>query len=439
MTKPGAIRFGPATLQDGVTKRHAWGLMYASFVTIGLATGIAVLTPYVLTNNLGIAQSAQGTALGTLAVAQELALLIGFALFGALADKVGRRLVYCLGLALLAVAYGSYAYGSTMAELVFFRVLYAFGIGAATGMFATIISDYAVVNDRGKMTAMCGFLNGLGVVVVAIFLGKLPGIFAAGGASAVEAGQDALGVVAAVAGVSALVLWLLLKPGVPASVDSKKPIAKLLGEGFAAARSNRRIAISYVAAFVARGDIAIVGLFAIAWGNQAAIADGFSAAEAASKGSIPFVIAQSTALLWPAVIALPLDRMPRMKSLALMMGLGMIGYCALVLVDDPLLPLAIPFFVLLGIGQISAFLGAQTVIGKEAPEEVRASVIGLFNFSGALGILVLTGVGGVLFDKVGPWAPFFLVGLLNGAVALLAFWQWRSEKAAGTAEAAITL
>ncbi len=421
------LRFGPATLQEGVRRIHAWGLMYASFVTIGLATGIAVLTPYVLTTNLGIPQSAQGTALGSLAIAQELALLIGFALFGVLADKFGRRVVYALGMALLAVAYGAYAYGETMAGLVFFRVLYAFGIGAATGMFATIISDYAVENDRGKLTALCGFLNGLGVVVVAIFLGKLPAIFAARGASPMEAGQSALGVVALVAGVSAIVLWLTLKPGVPTSVDAKKPISKLLSEGIAAAKSNRRIAISYCAAFVARGDIAIVGLFAIAWGNQAAIADGFSAADAASKGNIPFVIAQSTALLWPAIIAVPLDRMKRMKALSWCMGLGMVGYCALVLVGDPLKPLAIPFFVLLGIGQISAFLGAQTIIGKEAPEAVRASVIGVFNFCGALGILILTGIGGVLFDRVGPWAPFFLVGLLNGAVALLAWREQRRE------------
>ena len=424
MASQPSVQFGPATLQAGIRRKNAWGLMYASFVTIGLATGIAVLTPYVLTTNLGIPQAAQGTALGTLAIAQELALLLGFALFGALADKFGRRVVYSLGMVLLAVAYGAYAFGGSMAELVFYRVLYAFGIGAATGMFATIISDYAVEEDRGKLTALCGFLNGLGVVVVAIFLGKLPAFFASRGASPVAAGQDALALVAAVAAVSAVVLWLTLKPGAPASVDAKKPLSQLLSEGIAAARGNRRIAISYCAAFVARGDIAIVGLFAIAWGNQAAIADGFSAAEAASKGNLPFVIAQSTALLWPAAIAVPLDRMARMKALALCMGLGMIGYCALVLVEDPLQPLAIPFFVLLGVGQISAFLGAQTIIGKEAPEALRASVIGVFNFCGAFGILVLTGIGGLLFDRIGPWAPFFLVGLLNGLVALLA---WREQ------------
>ena len=427
MTDQAGRRFGPATLQAGVSLRNAWGLMYASFVTIGLATGIAILTPYVLSTNLGIPPENHGTALGTLAVSQELALLLGFALFGAMADKIGRRAVYAIGMALLALAYGAYAFSSSMVELIGWRVVYAFGIGAATGMYATIISDYAVVADRGKLTALCGFLNGLGVVVVAIFLAKLPALFAGRGADPLSAGQDALGVVAGVAALSALVLWLMLRPGGPPSVDRSKPLVQLLGEGLAAARANRRIAISYAAAFVARGDIAIVGLFAIAWGNQAAVADGLSAAEAASKGNLPFVIAQSTALLWPAVIAVPLDRMKRMKALALTMLLGAVGYAALVLVADPLESMAIPFFMLLGIGQISALLGSQTLIGKEAPEATRGSVIGLFNFCGALGILILTGIGGILFDRIGPWAPFMLVGVLNGVVFLLAWAQQRRE------------
>lgn len=437
MASSAPVRFGPIGLQQGVSHRHVWGLMYGAFVTIGLATGIAVLTPYILTTNLGIPQAAQGKALGSLAVVQELALLAGFVVFGPMADKLGRRIVFSLGMLLLAVAYFAYAFSTGMGELMAFRVVYALGIGAATGMYATIVSDYALVNDRGKLTALCGFLNGLGVVVVALFLGRLPSFFAARGADPVTAGQESLAVVAAVAAFSGLVLWLMLKPGVPPAVDQRKPFRALLGEGIGAARKNRRIAICYAAAFVARGDIAIVGLFAIAWGNREAIAAGFSAADAASKGNIPFIIAQSTALLWPAVIAVPLDRMGRMKSLAFTMALGAIGYCSLFFVENPLLPAAIPLFVLLGIGQISALLGAQTAIAKEAPEEVRGSVIGVYNFCGALGILLLTGIGGWLFDAVGPWAPFMLVGALNGVVGLLAWAQHRREANGGSEAVAV--
>ncbi len=430
MSETGTTRFGPATLQAGVSKGHGWALMYASFVSIGLATGIATLTPYILTANLGISEANQGKALGTLAVVQEIVLIFAFGFFGAMADKIGRRPVYAFGLLLLALAYFLFPYGTTMAELALFRIIFALGIGAATGMLATVISDYAVEQDRGKLTALCGFLNGLGIVLATTLLGKLPAIFVKGGASEIEAGRTAMAVAASVALVSALVLWIGLKRGLPPSVDAKKPAMALLREGLVAAKENRRIGLAYCAAFVARGDIAIVGLFAIAWGKQAAMADGFSAAEALSKGIIPFVIAQSAALLWPAIIAVPLDRMHRMKALSLCMLLGMIGYCLMAFVRDPLLPVAIPFFMLLGIGQISAFLGAQTIIGKEAPEALRGSVIGLFNFFGAVGILILTGLGGWMFDRFAPWAPFLLVGILNGVVALLCWRQFRAEGAA---------
>lgn len=424
-----SIKFGPVALQPEVTRGHAWALMYASFVTIGLATGIATLTPYILTTNLGIPEAEQGRALGSLAIAQELALLIAFSFFGTLADKIGRRPVYAIGMLLLTAAYALFPYGGTLTMLGAYRVIFAFGTGATTGMLATIISDYAAEQDRGKMTALCGFLNGLGIVIATTLLGKLPAVFVSRGVDEITAGRNAMGVAAGVALVSSLILWLSLKKGVPAATDSKKPALALLKEGIAAGRANRRIAISYAAAFVARGDIAIVGLFAIAWGKQAAIADGLSTAEALSKGVIPFVVAQSVALLWPAVIAVPLDRMHRMKALGWCMFMGAIGYCLMFFVRDPLLPASLPLFALLGIGQISAFIGAQTIIGKEAPESVRGSVIGLFNFSGAVGILILTGIGGWLFDQVGPWSPFVLVGLLNGLIAILCWKEYKREQA----------
>ena len=81
---------------------------------------------------------------------------------------------------------------------------------------------------------------------------------------------------------------------------------------------------------------------------------------------------------------------------------------------------AIPVFVLLGIGQISAFLGSATLIGQEAPKVNRGSVVGVFNSAGAIGILIASGIGGRLFDTVGPSAPFVLVGFFNGLVLLAA-------------------
>jgi MFS family permease len=422
-------KFGPIGTEAGVSTWNMWSLMYASLVSIGVVTGMAAMTPYVLTVNLSVPENQQGAALGTLALWQEIALICAYGPLGMLADKFGRKIIYAAGFCTLALGYVLFPYATNMTELSIARLVYTLGIGAITGMLATVIADYGAEKDRGKLGAMTGFLNGLGVVIVTLFIGKLPALFVAGGASDVQAGRDTMLVAASICLVSALVLWFGLKNGAPAQKagTAKKPALQLLKEGFGLAGKSNRIALSYMSAFVARGDLAIVGLFAIAWGKQAAIAKGMSNAEALSAGLVPFIVAQSVALIWPGVIAIPLDRMKRMNVLALCMGLGAIGYCSLIFVKDPLAAATLPLFALLGVGQISAFLGAQTVIAKEAPEELRGSVIGAFNFCGAVGILVLSLVGGYMFDHIGPWSTFFMVGILNGCIALGALWLGASE------------
>jgi MFS family permease len=219
----------------------------------------------------------------------------------------------------------------------------------------------------------------------------------------------------------ALLLWVGLRGDRPEAPAGPRPgLAQQLREGLAVARRDPEVALACAAAFVARGDLVIVGLFTIAWGKLAATQAGMAPAEAIEAGRLPFVIAQAAALLWPLAVIWWVDRLPRLAVLGWAMGIGSLGYLTMRFVGDPLSTAAIPWFALLGIGQISAVLGAQTLIGKAAPEASRGAVIGLFNFAGALGILVLSALGGWAFDVLGPASPFLIVGALNGLVALAA-------------------
>jgi MFS family permease len=174
------------------------------------------------------------------------------------------------------------------------------------------------------------------------------------------------------------------------------------------------VLLAYSAAFIARGDQAVNAFFLILWGTLAGKAAGMTPATALTTATLTmFVPAQIAALVWAPILGPFLDRFDRVTALAICMVLAAIGNLSLLLLADPLAGVGIVFFILLGIGQISVFLAAQSLIGQAAPTEKRGSVLGAFNVSGAIGILLITWSGGWLFDTIDPRAPFVVVGVIN--------------------------
>ena len=341
--------------------------------------------------------------------------LLLFVPAGVLMDRVGRKPVYSAGFVLLALAYSLYPLSRSVDELTIFRMIYAIGIVAVTGGLSTVMIDYPAERSRGKLIAMTGFLNGLGIVVLNRFFGGLPQQLVAKGFSGNDAGLYTHLAVAGVSLVAAVVVGFGLKGGTPVSSHERPALRTLFISGISCTK-NPKILLSYAAAFVARGDQSIIGTFLPLWGTTAGIAMGMAPAEAVKKGMMIFIISQAAALLWAPVIGPLIDRWNRVTALVVCMGLASIGYLSLGLIGNPYEPGSILFFVLLGIGQISSFLGAQSLIGQEAPKAERGSVIGMFNISGAIGILVITLIGGRLFDSMSPKAPFMVVGAINALV-----------------------
>jgi MFS family permease len=187
------------------------------------------------------------------------------------------------------------------------------------------------------------------------------------------------------------------------------------------------VALAYACAFIARGDLVVIGTFVNLWGTNAALAAGLDPAAASAKGRLLFAAATTAGLVWLPVMGYMLDKVNRVTGTIICMTLAALGFLFTDMVDDPLDKKSLIFFILLGIGQISAFVGAATLIGQEAPKESRGAVVGLFNMSGAIGILFCTAVGGRLYDSVGPHAVFELVGSLSVLVVIFALWvRWKA-------------
>jgi MFS family permease len=413
-------RFWFIDLAPGVTHFNMWVFLYASYATIGLLTFVAVGTPYVLSANLGIPLTEQGRVTGDLTFFNELALLAVFGPVGVMADRIGRREVFALGLLVMGIAYALYPFATSLGELTAYRMLYAAGIAAATGMLGTLIADYPQSQSRGKMVALGGTLNGLGVVSVTVGLGGLLKTFVNQGMSAQEAGQYGHLVVAALCIISAVLIQIGVRPGTPVAKEERPPVGELIRSAFLEAR-NPRIALAYACAFIARSDLVVLGTFSILWGSTVAQMGGMDPASAAGLAArSTFGIASAAGLVWLPVMGFILDRINRVTGTAICMSLTAIGFLSTLLMDNPLeSPL---LWVLVGVGNISAFAGATTLVSSEAPAAKRGVVVGMFNMMGVIGILVSSGVGGRLFDSIRPAAPFVLIGTLSALVAIFAIY-----------------
>lgn len=421
-------RIGPVELAPSIEPKHALTFLVAAFFSISMITFVSIGQAYILNVHLGVPSSQQGTISGDLVFWTEIVTLLLFGPAGAIMDRLGRKPVYAAGFFILALAYLLYPLATNVTELTMYRMVYAVGIVAVTSGLATVLVDYPAERSRGKLIAIIGFLNGLGIVILNQLFGSMPKMLVAKGFSGTEAGFWTHAAVAATGMVMGFVVIAGLKGGTPVRPGEHLPLKQLLTSGFTQAR-NPRILLSYAAAFVARGDQSIIGTFVPLWGTMAGISMGMAPAEAVRKGMIIFVISQAAALLWAPVVGPMTDRMNRVTALNVCMGLAAAGYLSLTLIGNPLDPGSSIFFVLLGIGQISAFLGSQSLIGQEAPRAARGSVIGAFNISGAVGILVITMAGGRLFDGLSPKAPFLIVGVINLLVmALGIFVRIREQK-----------
>lgn len=413
-------KFGWVRLAPGVSHWNMWAFLYASFATIGLLTFVTVGTPYVLNANLGIPIDQQGTVIGDLTVWSEIGLLMVFGPVGVMADRIGRRGVYVIGFIVMGIAYALYPFATSLPELTVYRMIYAAGVAACTGMLATIVADYPYSPDRGKLVALGGTLNAIGVICVVVILGGLMKSFVDGGADPLAAGRMAHLFIAGLCLISAVVVALGVRKGTPAPQEQRPPVGELVRSAILEAR-NPRIALAYGCAFIARADLVILGTFSTLWGTTAALNDGMPIAEAvATSARMTFGTASLAGLIWLPIMGIILDRINRVTGTLLCMVLTAIGFMSTLLIDDPVLMKNQWIWVLVGIGNISAFIGAMTLVSAEAPIAKRGVIIGMFNIMGVIGIMVCSVIGGRLFDAWSPAGPFVLIGGLSVLMSIAA-------------------
>ncbi|MDH9161992.1 MULTISPECIES: multidrug efflux MFS transporter NorA [Staphylococcus] len=157
-------------------------ILYFNIFLVFLGIGLIVPVLPVYLKDLGL----NGSDLGVLVAAFALAQMIISPFGGTLADKLGKKLIICIGLALFAISEFLFAVSHTFSLLIVSRILGGFSAGmvmpGVTGMIADLSKGKDKAKNFGYMSAIInsGFILGPGLGgFLAEFSHRLP-FFVAG-------------------------------------------------------------------------------------------------------------------------------------------------------------------------------------------------------------------------------------------------------------------
>ncbi|HJP05480.1 MAG: MFS transporter [Chromatiales bacterium] len=414
-----AQRLGPIWLAPGISRGNVITKLYASFISIGMLSGMSLLQGYVLTEHLLIPRSQQGQVTGILSVWTEIVMIVLMPLCGVLADKIGRRPMLILATLAIGLGFGLYPFATSFNELFIYRMIYAVGASASATIIATLTNDYPQGRSRGKMIGISSMMNTFGVMFVGGAIAQVPALVQSGGYDAVTGGRVMYLLCAGLCLVSTLVFHKGLKGGTPAAVRERPNYSRLATAGLRAMR-NPRICLSFACAFTGRSDLVIKGMFLSLWAIHDASKWGMSPGQAMARFGLILVAMQFVAVIWQPSFGWIMDKVNRVTAMIIAMFFASTGYLSMVFVTSPLDYTMFPFFIILTLGSGSAIMASIGLVGQEAERKERAAVIGVNGMFGALGILVFSYFGGIWFDEWRPAGPFIVVGALQGVLLVVA-------------------
>ncbi|RJL33540.1 MFS transporter [Bailinhaonella thermotolerans] len=417
MVAPRTPRVLGLRLADGIGKGNMWALLTLAFFSTLAITFLPATQAYILTTVLGVPREQHGTIVGSLGVAAEIAMLVSLLWYGALADRIGRRPIVLAGFTLLALGALLFPWAGNTWVLHALRVVFAFGVAALNTMLSTIAVDYVRDRWRGRSYGITGLFGGVGAIVATMVVVKLPRMFEAQGMEPVTAARVAFAIVGVGIALVGVILWFSLSPKRISETAARTPLTSLIAAGVRQGR-DPGVALAYAASFVARADLAVVAGFLSLWViNHGTHAGGLSGAEALARAGAVVGIAYSMGLIASPVFGWLGDRMKRQNVVILAQLVSAGAYLSTLFISDPLGSGMFVVAVLVGIGEIAAITTIGPLLAQQVPADVRGTAYGVQTLCGAAGILIVSGLGGWLYDVWRPAAPFILVGLMGLAVA----------------------
>ncbi len=392
-----------------IEKRH-WNSLYLLLATSTIFMTLVVgIQPLFLSEIIGVSGPGIGSINAGVQVAAETLGLFLIGYLGYMSDRISRTpiifagFLVAAGAALLAPFSLGLGLAFGIGGLGFYfltRVVMFLGISAVWPQLITLAGDYTNFDNRARLIAKSLFMMTLGGAVIYSILMQIP---KSGGIYLVMA----LPAVFAFAG--AFIAKNNLREIAP-----RLEVAKFPWERFRELIAEEpRMKLSFVSSFFARSDMVLVGMFLMLWfigfAELAGVERKVAAARAGGLLGLVGIVILVSMPLWGIFI----ERFGRVSAIAGGMAFSGAGFFMFGLMDNPFTLLIIAPTILIAFGQAGCLIAPQVLAIDLTPKDLRGTVLGAFNLVGGVGIIFFVQSGGILYDIVGPHAPFVLIGIGN--------------------------
>ncbi|MEM7110982.1 MAG: MFS transporter [Chloroflexota bacterium] len=365
-----------------------------------------------------------------LTVATAGVIVISAWVWGAIADKVGRRPIFSAGFLLMAVGLGGLSkVDLTFNQIYLYQTLLAVGFAATATMLTMSLADSFPQQHFGKISS----LTMIGIIIAFILYDYSwypPFQWALERLVLIRYGilKDTYYVVGLLNLFMAILTILGHSRHRHLQTHPRRTWRQLAKDRFGAAY-NRQTALAFAGAFISRGALGAYLLFFLFWvGDVTIVGDGFQ--DATMSQFITYCVLRIVAVCTTLVFGFVADYIHRSTAVLLALTFATIGLIATFFLKDwhPLFLYLSTAFIALG--TVSTIIASEAFIADLAPPNNRGTIIGLFTSCSALGILTSVGLGGhLLFEYYQYAAPFYLLGFLSFLFLLVyAITLWRASR-----------
>lgn len=412
-------------LQSHVHPLQFFAFVVSVFISLSLIVYIAGTQSQIIMGVLGITTNS-GDITGSLSLYSEIMSLVGVVIWSMASDRIGRRGVMATSIFLMGMCIVAYPHvHNVYPDMLLIKLVFSIGSAGSTSMMVAMMME--VAHGKGGLVSGCiGIASGLGATFAALCLFMVPAYLSIrypGNNTGLRYSHSAIGG-------SSMALAIILFFCMPKDACTRPPVNHIKGwflklyKGLQAVKEPR-IALGYASSFFARADEIIITNFLSLWVAQYYIDSGKceagkSCLYALASSSSLSGYSQLVALCATPFFSLASEYIPKEWAVFVAGVVGACGCIPFAFSIDPTSKLSLGFVILIACGQYGMIIsGMAMVAGNYIKREEHAAISATYSFIGALGIIVVSKVGGVLFDDWMKGAPFLLLGIGHCLIMLM--------------------